>query len=104
MKLISILIFSIALFAFEESCQKCHQRTIALEATMKRYTLAYSSERAIKEAVFDYLKKPKAKNSVMPKGFLNRWGVKEPSELNESRLREMVDIYYKKYNLKDRLH
>jgi hypothetical protein len=64
-----------------------------------KYTLKHSNEEDIKKAIFDYLKDPQAKNSVMPFGFINRWGVKEKIDLSDDILKKSIDQYYKKYNM-----
>jgi hypothetical protein len=71
-----------------------------LNIFMHRYTIKYSSEVRIKEALFKYMKNPQASSSVMPMGFLNRWGVKKPTTLSDKALKEAIDEYYRLYNLK----
>jgi len=103
MRYFNILIFaSILLYsdAFQSHCTTCHQMERQLQMFIYRYTLKHSSEKKIKSALFDYLKNPQAQNSVMPMGFINRWGVKKPSTLNDKTLKEAIDGYYQRYNLK----
>jgi len=101
-----ILLFASNLFSdsFEHNCRNCHFQESQLQMFMSRYTLLYSSEKRIKKALYEYLQNPIEKNSVMPKGFLNRWGVKEKSLLEEKELMKSIDEYYEKYNLKQLLH
>jgi hypothetical protein len=86
--------------SFESDCLECHQNNNQLQVFLHRYTLKYSSEAKIKEALTHYLKEPKAQNSIMPWGFINRWGVKEKTTLNDTQLKEAIEEYYKRYNLK----
>jgi uncharacterized membrane protein len=102
-KLVVILFFPIILFAnaYEENCMSCHgQFPGQLRVFMNKYTIKYSSEDKIKKAIYTYLKNPTKQNSIMPMGFLNRFGIKEKSNLSEQELNEAIDIYYKKFNLR----
>lgn len=90
--------------SFENNCLKCHQNEFQLHMFMKKYSLKYSSERVIKKAVFDYLKNPTFKSSVLPFGFLNRFGIKNKTQLNDEELKEMINIYYLRYNIEDRIY
>ncbi len=82
---------------FEQNCQECHIAKKQMEMFMSRYVLKYSSQNKVKKAIFHYLKNPKEENSVMPMGFLNRFGVKEKSTLSDKELQEAIEIYYKNY-------
>ncbi|MDD2292315.1 MAG: hypothetical protein PHV52_08550 [Aliarcobacter sp.] len=88
---------------FDNNCKNCHFASRQLDMFMARYTLKYSSESKIKEAIFQYLKDPKKETSVMPTGFLNRFGIKDPSTLNETELKNSIEQYYNIYNLKNRI-
>lgn len=90
--------------SFEENCLNCHSRDFKFAMMMKKYTQKYSSERKIKEAIFDYLKNPSADKSVLPYEYINRFGVKEKTTLDDATLREMIDIYYKMFNIKERIY
>lgn len=101
-KILIIVIFSTTLYsdAFDKNCLECHQRERQLKMFISKYTLKYSSSSKIKEAMFKYIKNPSAKTSVMPRGFLNRWGVKEEIFLSDIEIKESIDNYYKRYNMK----
>jgi len=88
---------------FEKNCSSCHFASQQLNMFIARYTLQYSSPKRIKKAIFDYLKNPKKQNSIMPRGFLNRFGVKEATTLDDSELQKSIDEYYDIYNLKKRI-
>jgi hypothetical protein len=62
--------------------------------------MKYSSEKRIKRAIYSYLVTPSIDKSVMPRGFLNRFGIKQKSKLSEKELKNAIDIYYTKYNIK----
>ncbi|MCK4737696.1 MAG: hypothetical protein KAT10_03980 [Sulfurimonas sp.] len=101
-----ILILSSFLNAslFEEECLYCHTNDFKFNMMMKKYTTKYSSEKRIKKAIFEYLKNPTKDKSVLPLGYINRFGIKEKTELDDKTLREMIDIYYKQFNLKSKIY
>jgi hypothetical protein len=104
--LLLLLFFNLTLSAkdaFETHCQSCHFASNQLSVFMHKYTLKYSSKKRIKAAIIAYLKDPKEENSLMPLGFINRFGIKEPTTLNDKALEEAVEAYYQRYNLKDRI-
>jgi len=99
-KLLVALSILLSANIYESNCKSCHGIENQLNIFMHRYTLKYSSEKRIKKALFEYMKKPEATNSIMPMGFINRWGVKAPSTLSDRELREAIDSYYHLYNLR----
>lgn len=99
----SILYANLYANSFETNCKSCHFQPLQLSSFMARYTLKYSSEEKIKKAMFDFLKNPTMQTSVMPKGFIGRWGVKEKTQLNDEELQKALDTYYKEYNLHQKL-
>ena len=89
---------------FEENCLRCHNNNFQFQMFMKRYTLKHSSENRIKKAIFDYLKEPSYSTSLLPFGFLNRFGIKEKTTLDDETLKKMIDIYYKEYNIRSKIY
>jgi hypothetical protein len=89
--------------SFEKNCQSCHMQQRQLKMFISRYTLQYSSERNIKNAIFEYLKNPSQEKSVMPMGFLNRFGIKEKSLLSNKELKKSIEQYYNIYNIKQKI-
>lgn len=102
--LLLFLVLHVKAATFENECLSCHQNVGQFNMYMKQYLLKYSSERRVKKAIFEYLKDPKQENSVLPFGYLRRFGIKEKSELNDEELRHMIDEFYKRYNFKDRIY
>lgn len=88
---------------FEKNCLECHFATEQLKMFLERYEEKYGSEKEVKRAIFEYLKNPKKENSIMPNGFLRRFGVKEKTTLSDKFLKDEIDTYYKKYSLKNKL-
>ncbi len=89
---------------FGTNCLSCHKQEFKFKMFMKKYTIKYSSEKRIKKAIFDYLKNPTYKSSVLPFGYLRRFGIKEKSSLSDKDLIDMIDIYYDKYNIKSKIY
>jgi hypothetical protein len=85
---------------FKKNCIICHKNNNQLSMFMSKYTLLYSSEKRIKNALFEYLRNPTKEKSIMPRGFINRWGIKEPSPLDDLDLMKSIDTYYELYNIK----
>lgn len=98
------LITSLSASNFEENCLNCHSRDFKFAMMMKKYTQKYSSEPKIKEAIFEYLKNPSADKSVLPYEYINRFGVKEKTTLDDATLREMIDVYYQMFNMKEKIY
>lgn len=106
-KILTIIFFLATILnasSFEENCLKCHANSYQFNMFMKKYTLKYSSDSKVKEAIFEYLKNPSFEKSVLPYGFLNRFGIKEASSLDTQELKSMIDIYYEKYNMKSKIY
>jgi hypothetical protein len=90
--------------SFEENCLSCHGNDFKFNMMMKKYTQKYSSEKRIKEAIFNYLKEPTVEKSVLPYEYINRFGPKEKTTLDDKTLREMIDIYYDKFNIQSKIY
>ena len=88
---------------FEKNCLSCHTNEFQFQMFMKKYTIKHSSEKRIKKAIFEYLKNPSYTTSLLPFGYLNRFGIKDKSNLEDKDLKDMIDIYYKNYNLKSKI-
>ena len=89
---------------FDKNCLNCHGEDFKFHIIMKKYTLKYSSEKRIKEAIYEYLKDPAAERSILPAEYINRFGIKEKSDLDDKTLRKMIDIYYERFNLQSKLY
>ena len=98
--ILTLLPISIYANSFEKNCLSCHFQEIQLERFIYKYTLKYSSQKRIEDAIFNYLKNPTQDSSIMPFGFINRFGIKEKSTLGNIELKKAINEYYKKYNIK----
>lgn len=107
MKKVVILLFGVFLLfldakenVYQRNCVKCHKnQAVSLDKLFYRYLLKYSSEKRVKEALVDYLKKPSYFKTVMPKGYINRYGIKLSTKLSDKELKKAIDIYWDKYKV-----
>ncbi len=85
---------------FESNCVKCHNKLpVSIDKYFYRYLLKYSGENALKESMYEYLKKPSKEKTIMPEAFINRFGVKKKSKLKDEQLKKAIDIYWEKYKV-----
>ena len=111
-----ILIFTIfMIFAFssekevenhtlEVHCLFCHKKQeIPDKLIYSRYLMQYSTDSRMQKAIFKYLKNPQEADSIMPLAFFSKFYLQEPTTLKDKVLREYIDMYLKKYNLKKKL-
>ena len=106
-KIMLIIIFWLSILnadSFQNNCLDCHTNKFQLSMFMKKYALKFSSEKNIKKALFEYLKNPTYKKSILPFGYLNKFGIKNETILDDDELRDMVNIYYDRFNVKNRIY
>ncbi|MCH9813960.1 MAG: hypothetical protein K0U47_08470 [Epsilonproteobacteria bacterium] len=89
---------------YEKNCLPCHQPlSIGLDKIFFRYLIKYSSEISVKSALIDFLKNPNKQTSAMSSEQLRLLGVKSKTNLQDSELKEAIDIYWERYNVSDKL-
>ena len=88
---------------FEKECAKCHKNGPSLKKIYFDYLLKYSSEKRVKRAMIDFLKNPTIKNSIMPKSYIKKHGIKKKTKLPDTKLKEAIDIYWKKFTIKGKI-
>ena len=100
-KIVIFILFANILFAntFSKNCLSCHSDSKELKIFMSKYTLKYSSEKRIKNAIFRFLKSPTSNKSIMPYSFIVKYGFKDESNLDDEKLKKAIDTYYLKYKL-----
>ena len=87
-------------YIYENNCLSCHkQLSFELKSVFFDYLLKYSSEEAVKYALVDYLKNPNKDISVMNKNYIRRFGIKNPTDLNDTELKMAIDYYWDKYKV-----
>ncbi len=85
---------------YQQNCITCHnQLPVFLDKFFYRYLLKYSSEKDVKVALFEYLKKPSKDTTVMPEAFILRFDIKKPTTLDDKQLKQAIDIYWDKYKV-----
>ena len=101
-----IFILSCSLFAkseidtYEANCVKCHDKlSLSIDKYFYRYLLKYSSEKDVKDAMFDYLQNPSVEKTIMAESFITRFGIKKKSNLSDEKLKEALDIYWDEYKI-----
>lgn len=99
-------ILSLFLFAkdeksvYETNCVNCHNRIpVTIDKYFYRYLLEYSSEKAVKKAMFDFLKNPMIETTVMPDSFIKRFGIKKRTKLSDRELNQAIDSYWEEYKV-----
>ncbi|MFV0480820.1 MAG: hypothetical protein ACK5LP_02425 [Campylobacteraceae bacterium] len=76
---------------YEKNCVSCHKELdVGIDKFFYRYLMVFSSELAVKMAIKDYLMHPMAEKSLIYEGLLEKYGVKEPSDLSERELEEAI--------------
>lgn len=102
-KLILIFLFTLSFLlgdVYENNCVKCHDKLpVSIDKYFYRYLLKYSSERGVKNAMSEYLKKPNKDTTIMPEAFIKRFGVKKKTTLNNKELKEALDTYWEIYKV-----
>ncbi|MBD3795575.1 MAG: hypothetical protein IE881_06530 [Epsilonproteobacteria bacterium] len=90
---------------YEKNCVECHATLpSSLEKMFMSYIKTYSGERATKIAIKTFLKKPDLDTSVMSEIFLDKFGVKKPTKLNDKELDSAIEYYFNQYKIKGRLN
>jgi hypothetical protein len=102
--LLLLLITSLNATPYESNCVECHKKLpVSIDKYFYRYLLKYSSEEDVKKKITEYLKRPSKKISVMPEAFIERFGVKKSTQLNDKELTQAVDSYWNHYKVFGRL-
>ena len=98
--LVFLLLSSLSADVYKNNCLKCHNKLpVSIDKYFYRYLLKYSSERGVKAAMTDYLKKPNKDETIMPEAFIKRFGIKKKTRLDDKKLKEALDIYWEKYKI-----
>ncbi len=102
--LIFIIFFLKAEDIYEKNCVECHKNfTIGLDKLFMSYLKKYSDEVSVKSALIDFLKNPNRATTAMSDEYIRRLGIKSKTDLNDSALKEAIDIYWQKYNVFDKI-
>jgi len=89
---------------YTRNCIPCHEYLpSSLERMFMQYLKVYSGEFTLKESLKAYLRNPDPDTSVMSDLFLDRFGIKYKTDLSDKELDEAVNIYWKKYDVRNKL-
>ncbi|MGM0534113.1 MAG: hypothetical protein ACQERK_06425, partial [Campylobacterota bacterium] len=107
-KIITALLLCMTLMqgqdVFEKNCMECHkQMEVGIDKLFYRYLLHFSSKEGVQTALAYYLQNPSRQSSMMPEAFLNRYGVKEKTDLTPKQLQKALDSYWERYKVFGRL-
>lgn len=93
-------IYSYANSVYENNCVKCHNNMIvSIDKYFYRYLLKYSSEKNVKNSLYEYLSNPSKDTTIMPEAFIKRYGVKAKSTLSDEELKKAIDEYWEIYKV-----
>ncbi|MEN8717996.1 MAG: hypothetical protein ABF301_05030 [Sulfurovum sp.] len=99
-----ILSTQLSASTYEQTCVKCHNKMIvSIDKYFYRYLLKYSSEKNVKDSLYNYLKNPNKDTTIMPNAFIKRFGIKEQSKLKDDELKKAIDTYWDTYKVFDKL-
>ena len=85
---------------YTQNCIACHQEIpVSIYKYFYRYLLKYSSEKKVKHAIKHYLQNPSQEKSVMADAFINRFGIKNKSKLNDKDLENAINKYWETFKI-----
>jgi len=107
-KIVLAMLVSVQMFAgiqaLETHCLACHQKqNIPSNLIYKRYLMKYSTDKAVENAMFKYLKDPTKRLSIMPPQFFLKFPMRDASVLDDGTLRENIKAYLKHFDIKKKL-
>jgi len=90
--------------AYERHCIECHKPLpTSLQRMFMNYLLVYSGEKNMKAGLKHYLQNPSRDISVMSDLFIDNYGIKNKSKLNEKVLEEAINVYWDKFKVFNKL-
>ena len=113
MKKILIIIITLNLFSYgeeesaniyEQNCIPCHRYLpFSLEQLYIEYLKAFSGKTVFKASLKSFLTEPKEATSMRSDTFLDRFSVKDSTDLNDTELDEALEIYWNLYDVRNKL-
>ena len=90
--------------AYERNCVGCHRDLpTSLQRMFMNYLLVYGGEKNMKAGLKHYLQYPSKHISVMSDLFIANYGIKSKTTLSSAELDEILDIYWDKFKVFDKL-
>ncbi|SFZ98104.1 hypothetical protein MNB_SV-5-1201 [hydrothermal vent metagenome] len=89
---------------YEKNCIPCHANLpTSLQEMFMSYLASYSGEKNVKTILKYYLKRPSKSLTVMSNLFIDTYGIKSSTKLNDKELDEAISIYWEKFKVFDKL-
>lgn len=89
---------------YEKNCVGCHKELpTSLQRMFMNYLLVYGGEKNLKAGLKHYLQYPSKHISVMSDLFIENYGIKKKTTLKSEVLDEILDIYWEKFKVFDKL-
>ena len=96
--------FSYGQDVYEQKCVPCHKDLpTSLQRMFMNYLLVYGGEKNLKAGLKHYLQYPSKHISVMSDLFIENYGIKEKTTLTDEILDEVLDIFWDKFKVFDKL-
>lgn len=90
--------------AYERNCVECHKTLpTTLQRMFMNYLVVYGGEKNMKAGLKHYLMYPSKHISVMSDLFIENYGIKDKTLLNSQELDKVIDIYWDKFKVFDKL-
>ena len=90
--------------AYERNCVGCHRDLpTSLQRMFMNYLLVYGGEKNMKAGLKHYLQYPSKHISVMSDLFIANYGIKRKTTLSSAELDEILDIYWDKFKVFNKL-
>ena len=97
-----VFLFSSSLWAsvYKNNCVGCHKKLpVSIDKYFYRYLLKYSAQSSVSQAMGEYLKNPSKEKTIMPDAFINRFGIKNKTQLTSKELDEALNEYWQTYKV-----
>ncbi len=106
-KVILFIVLTSGVFSqdvYERHCVGCHKDLpTSLQQMFKEYLQTYSGEENVKAVLKHYLRHPSKSISAMSELFIDTYGIKKKSILNERELNEAINVYWERFKVFDKL-
>lgn len=90
--------------AYERHCVGCHRNLpTSLQRMFMNYLLVYGGEKNMKAGLKHYLQYPSKHISVMSDLFISNYGIKKKTTLSSQELDEVLDTYWDKFKVFNKL-
>jgi hypothetical protein len=85
---------------YRDDCVRCHRKLpVTLDKFFFNYLLKYSSERAVKAALYSFLRHPTRKKALASEELIRQYGLMPGSRLSDTDLRRAIDTYWETYKV-----